>query len=80
MRTRVVTYDVNTNGNNDYTDFYEYLETHTHKKLTESTYEIDSDLEFDPFADEIRKLFKKGDSVYIISVSDKHTLYSTKIR
>lgn len=76
---RIVTYDVNT-SDNDYDDFYDYLSNHIHKKLTESTYEIESTLDLNAFCTKIRSLFKEGDNVYIISVSNQNTLFSKKIR
>ena len=77
---RIVTYDVSTDADNDYSDFYAYLTRHSHMKLTESTYEISSDLGLDAFADEIRRLFKAGDTVYIISVAKDNTLLYKQVR
>lgn len=74
---RIVTYDV---FGDDYDDFYDFLEQNPYKKLTESTYEISSNLEWKPFCDKIRSLFHQGDTVYVISVNQNNELLIENIR
>lgn len=74
---RILTYDVK-NGN-DYKKLYDYIETIKGKKLTESTYELDTPLSQKDFESKIKSLFSKNDNVYYISVSDKNNLFYKKI-
>lgn len=74
---RILTYDVK--DGNDYKKLYDYIETIKGKKLTESTYELDSPLSQKDFESKIKSLFSKNDNVYYISVSDKNNLFYKKI-
>ncbi len=74
---RILTYDVK--EGNDYKKLYDYIETIKGKKLTESTYELDTPLSQKDFESKIKSLFSKNDNVYYISVSDKNNLFYKKI-
>lgn len=74
---RILTYDVK--DGNDYKKLYDYIETIKGKKLTESTYELDTPLSQKDFERKIKSLFSKNDNVYYISVSDKNNLFYKKI-
>lgn len=74
---RILTYDVK--DGNDYKKLYDYIETIKGKKLTESTYELDTSLSQKDFESKIKPLFSKNDNVYYISVSDKNNLFYRKI-
>ena len=74
---RILTYDVK--DGNDYKKLYDYIETIKGKKLTESTYELDTSLSQKDFESKIKSLFSKNDNVYYISVSDKNNLFYKKI-
>lgn len=74
---RILTYDVK--DGNDYKKLYDYIETIKGKKLTESTYELDTPLSQNDFESKIKSLFSKNDNVYYISVFDKNNLFYKKI-
>mgnify|MGYP000487352907 FL=1 len=74
---RILTYDVK--DGNDYKKLYDYIESIKGKKLTESTYELDTSLSQKDFESKITSLFSKNDNVYYISVSDKTNLFYRKI-
>lgn len=74
---RILTYYVK--DGNDYKKLYDYIETIKGKKLTESTYELDTSLSQKDFESKIKSLFSKNDNVYYISVSDKNNLFYRKI-
>lgn len=74
---RILTYDVK--DGNDYKKLYDYIETIKGKKLTESTYELDTRLSQKDFESKIKSLFSKNDNVYYISVYDKNNLFYKKI-
>ena len=74
---RILTYDVK--DGIDYKKLYDYIETIKGKKLTESTYELDTSLSQKDFESKIKSLFSKNDNVYYISVSDKNNLFYRKI-
>lgn len=74
---RILTYDVK--DGNDYKKLYDYIETIKGKKLTESTYELDTPLSQKDFESKIKSLFSKNDNVYYISVSNKNNLFYKKI-
>ena len=74
---RILTYDVK--DGNDYKKLYDYIETIKGKKLTESTYELDTPLFQTDFESKIKSLFSKNDNVYYISVSYENNLFYKKI-
>ena len=74
---RILTYDVK--DGNDYKKLYDYIEAIKGKKLTESTYELDTPLSHKDFESKIKSLFSKNDNVYYISVFDRNNLFYKKI-
>lgn len=74
---RILTYDVK--DGNDYKKLYDYIEAIKGKKLTESTYELDTPLSQKDFESKIKSLFSKNDNVYYISVFDRNNLFYKKI-
>lgn len=78
MRKRIVTYDIS--ECNGYNDFYDFLENHKCNKLTESTYEISTNMDFDTFCSAIRNVFHKGDNVWVITTGTDNVLLTKQIR
>ena len=64
-------------------DAYKYLGAHVEKiggrKITESTYELNTSLLQEGFENRLRSLFNKGDNVDYISVNKDNDLYWKKI-
>lgn len=74
---RIITYDVK--KENSYQKLYEYLEEVSAKKLTESTYEIETSLSQEEFEKKIQSLFNKFDNICYISVNKDEKLFHKKI-
>lgn len=74
---RIVTYDVK--QRNDYSAWYDYVERIGGRKITESTYELNTSLSQEGFENRLRSLFNKGDNVAYISVNKDNDLYWKKI-
>ena len=74
---RIVTYDVK--QGNDYSVWYDYVEKIGGRKITESTYELNTSLLQEGFENRLRSLFNKGDNVDYISVNKDNDLYWKKI-
>jgi CRISPR/Cas system-associated endoribonuclease Cas2 len=64
MSTRYISYDIN--SKNEYTKLYELLEKWNAAKVTESTYKLQSEMEFHSFCEEIKKATNAGDSITVI--------------
>lgn len=62
---RYITYDIDTEKN-DYQDLYNFLENVKAKKLSESSYYVDSNMKFDVFCDKLKASTSSGDNVIII--------------
>ena len=77
MRMRIVTYDVK--QGNDYSAWYDYVEKIGGRKITESTYELNTSLLQEGFENRLRSLFNKGDNVAYISVDKDNELFWKKI-
>lgn len=77
MRMRIVTYDVK--QGNDYSAWYDYVERIDGRKITESTYALNTSLSQEGFENRLRSLFNKGDNVAYISVNKDNDLYWKKI-
>ena len=77
MRMRIVTYDVK--QGNDYSTWYDYVERIDGRKITESTYALNTSLSQEGFENRLRSLFNKGDNVAYISVNKDNDLYWKKI-
>ena len=74
---RIVTYDVK--QGNDYSAWYDYVERIDGRKITESTYALNTSLSQEGFENRLRSLFNKGDNVAYISVNKDNDLYWKKI-
>ena len=77
MVKRIVTYDVR--QGNDYADFYTMVEKYNAKKLTESTYEFNTNLNQESFRSMLRSAFSRRDLVYYISTNKEGQLFYEKI-
>lgn len=76
-RFRLITYDII--KGNDYSKLYEFIEKYKGIQITESTYEITCSLSLDVFKQEIRKVIRSNDKVYVISVNTDNVLFYTKV-
>ena len=74
---RLITYDII--KGNDYSKLYEFIEKYKGIQITESTYEITCSLSLDVFKQEIRKVIRSNDKVYVISVNTDNILFYTKV-
>ena len=74
---RLITYDII--KGNDYSKLYEFIEKYKGIQITESTYEITCSLSLDVFKQEIRKVIRSNDKVYVISVNKDKALFYTKV-
>ena len=74
---RLITYDII--KGNDYSKLYEFIEKYKGIQITESTYEITCFLSLDVFKQEIRKVIRSNDKVYVISVNKDKALFYTKV-
>jgi len=77
MRMRIVTYDVK--QGNDYSAWYDYVERIDGRKITESTYELNTSLTQQGFRNKLRSLFNKGDNVAYISVDEDKGLFWERV-
>ena len=74
---RLITYDII--KGNDYSKLYEFIEKYKGIQITESTYEITCSVSLDVFKQEIRKVIRSNDKVYVISVNTDNVLFYTKV-
>lgn len=74
---RLITYDII--KGNDYSKLYEFIEKYNGIQITESTYEITCSLSLDVFKQEIRRVIRSNDKVYVISVNTDNVLFYTKV-
>ncbi len=66
MYTRFLTYDLNYATSDDYQDLYDLIDTYNHKKITESTYEISTNEDWQTFKSKFYKATHTGDNVKVI--------------
>ncbi|MGN1201303.1 MAG: hypothetical protein ACI4R8_03510 [Candidatus Caccovivens sp.] len=66
MFKRVLTYDLKYAKTEDYQELYDYLKGVNATKLTESSYLIETKLEWDDFKKKILSVTKTGDNVKAI--------------
>lgn len=71
MYTRFITYDLNYASNDDYNELYKLLEGYKSKKITESTYQIDTSESLEVFKNKFYKATHNGDNVKVIIKTDK---------
>ena len=74
---RLIAYDI-VKGN-DYSKLYEFIEKYKGIQITESTYEITCSLSLNVFKQEIKKVIRSNDKVYVISVNKDKVLFYTKV-
>lgn len=74
---RYVTYDIK--EGNSYEELYNYFKERKAKKVTESTYAVNSNLDFDTFCNKIKRLTSVGDSVAVIS-ANKDGVFHRQVR
>ena len=74
---RYVTYDIK--EGNSYESLYDYFKERKAKKVTESTYQVDSTLKWEDFCNKIKGLTSAGDNVSIISCNT-NGIFHKKVR
>lgn len=74
---RYVTYDIK--EGNSYEALYNYFEERKAKKVTESTYQVDSSLKWEDFCAKIKGLTSTGDNVSVISCN-ANGIFHKKVR
>lgn len=68
MRKRYLTYDIKTN--NSYEKLYEWFEEIKAKKITESTYEVNTNYDMSRLKTKIKSLVRSDDNLWIITCGD----------
>ena len=68
MYRRVLTYDLKSANIYDYKDLYDFFNQVNAKKLTESSYLIETSLPWTEFEEKIKRLTKYGDNVKAIRI------------
>lgn len=66
MKTRIITYDLNNADYDDYEELYELLESYKAEKLTESTYYIKTNEDYNIFKNKFYQATQIGDIVKVI--------------
>jgi hypothetical protein len=79
MYHRLLTYDLKDGSSEDYLDLYELLDNYTAIKLTESSYFIKTNDDYDTFRNKVLKATSSGDIVFAIVLSEGSMEYR-KIR
>lgn len=74
---RLITYDII--KGNEYSKLYEFIDKYKGIQITESTYEITCSLSLEVFKQEIKKVIRNNDKVYVISVNTENVLFYTKV-
>ena len=78
MYTRYVTYDIK--DGNSYDDLYDFFETKSATKLTESTYLVKSNDPSQQFSQELKNATSKVDTIYYIYITTKNNMLHRKVR
>ncbi len=78
MRTRYVTYDIK--DGNSYDKLYEFLEKFGGTQITKSTYVVKTNLKLEDFSSKLKTATSYGDTVLVISVSNKNEIFHYKVR
>ena len=74
MYTRFLTYDLKYADTDDYKDLYDLIEQYKSQKITESTYKIETNEEWDTFKNKFQKVTRSGDIVrVIVQIEDSQT-------
>lgn len=74
---RIITYDIVVG--NDYSKLYQIIEKYNGIRITESTYLLDTSLNFDDFKRIIKSSVSANDKIYVISVNTENKLFYSKI-
>lgn len=75
---RYVTYDIK--DGNSYDELYSYFEERKAKKITESTYQVNSTLNLDNFCTKLKNLTSNGDHVAVITWNKTDGIFDRKVR
>ena len=70
MYTRFLTYDLNNGSSDDYQELYDLMDEYQAKQITESTYEISTDENWQTFKTKLFKATHQGDNVKVIVLSE----------
>lgn len=70
MYTRFLTYDLNYGSSEDYKDLYDLLDEYHAKQITESTYQIVTNENWQTFKTKFFKVTHQGDNVKAIVRAD----------
>ena len=74
MYTRFLTYDLKYADTDDYQDLYDLIGQYKGQKITESTYKIETNEEWNAFKYKFQKVTRSGDIVkVIVQTEDKET-------
>lgn len=66
MKTRFITYDLNYASSEEYDELYDLIEEYNGKQITESTYQIVTNEEWEIFKAKFRRVTHAGDNVKAI--------------
>jgi len=66
MYTRFLTYDLNNGSSDDYQDLYDLIDEYQAKQITESTYQIVTNEDWQTFKTKFFKATHQGDNVKVI--------------
>lgn len=80
MYKRVSTYDLKNGDFDDYKELYDYFKVVNAKKLTESSYLIETSSEWEEFEKKIKELTKNGDNVKCVVINQNYKLDVFNIR
>jgi hypothetical protein len=71
MKTRIIIYDLNYASNDDYEELYELLESYKAEKLTESTYYIKTNEDYNIFKNKFYQATQMGNIIKVIVCTKK---------
>ena len=71
MKTRFITYDLNYASSEEYGELYTLIDEYNGKKITESTYQIETNEEWAIFKTKFKNATHTGDNVKAIVHTDK---------
>lgn len=80
MYKRVLTYDLKNGDFDDYKELYDYFKVVNAKKLTESSYLIETSSKWEEFEKKIKGLTKNGDNVKCVVINQNYKLDVFNIR
>ena len=71
MKTRFITYDLNYASSEEYEELYALIDEYNGKKITESTYQIETNEEWATFKAKFKNATHVGDIIKAIVRTDK---------